>query len=76
MLHDPIIILVHSRMQDRCREAARRALLAEACDTARSRGVLAVMIAHLFVWMGERIEGVRYAPIATHPPGRPSRGTA
>jgi hypothetical protein len=76
MMHDPIDLLVQLRMQDWCREAARRALLAEASGAARSRSTLAVRIGHLFVRIGERIEGVRYAPVATHPPGRPSRGTA
>lgn len=73
MLYDALVVVAQSRMQDRYREAARRALLAEADPAATARGTLAIQIGHLFVWLGERIEGVRYAPITTLSPPHSSR---
>ncbi|MDQ2786069.1 MAG: hypothetical protein M3Y58_13830 [Chloroflexota bacterium] len=65
MLYDAVVVIAQSRMQDRYREAARRMLLAEA---AQARGTIAIWVGHLFVWIGERIEGVRYVPVATRAP--------
>ena len=64
MLYDALVVVAQSRMQDQQRDAARRALLAEACSAA-ARSTVAVRTGHLFVWFGERIEGVRYAPVTT-----------
>ncbi|MHB8644274.1 MAG: hypothetical protein ACYDAR_00635 [Thermomicrobiales bacterium] len=40
---------------------------------APTRSTIAVRVGHLFVWIGERIEGVHYAPVTTLSPGHPSR---
>ena len=73
MLYDALVVVAQSRMQDRCREAALRALLAKASLATTERGMFAISIGHLCVWVGERIEGVRYAPITTLSSGHSSR---
>lgn len=72
MVYDALMVIAQSRMEDKQRDAARRALLAEACSAA-TRSTIAVRTGHLFVWIGERIEGVRYAPATTLAPHHSSR---
>lgn len=72
LLHDTLFVVAQSRMQDRYRDAALRALLADAERSVTVRSTLAVHIGHLFVWLGERIEGVRYAPVTTLSSGHSS----
>lgn len=71
MVYDTLFIIAEARKQDWCREAALRALLAEAGPAATARSTLVIRIGHLFVWIGERIEGVRYVPSATLSSGQP-----
>lgn len=73
MVYDAVVIIAQSRMQDRYREAALHPLLAEAAPAAMARGRFAIGIGHVFVRIGERIEGVRYVPIASLSSGRSSR---
>ena len=73
MVYDAFFVIAETRIQDWCREATLRALLAEAGPAATARSMLAIHIGHLFVWIGERIEGVRYAPITTLSSGHASR---
>lgn len=64
IMHDPTVVIALSRLQDRYAEAARRALIAEASAGAPARNAIKVKAGHLFVGIGEWLEGVCYAPVA------------
>jgi hypothetical protein len=73
MVYDAFFVIAEARMQNWCREATLRALLAEAGPAVTARSRFAISVGHLFVWIGERIEGVRYVPTATLSSGQSSR---
>jgi len=73
MVYDAIIIVAQARLQDRYAEAVQRALIAEAKAATPTRNPVIVRIGHCLVGIGERIEGVRYAPVAPLSPHRSSR---
>lgn len=63
MVYDAIVIIALACLEDRYAVAARRALIANAPDTP-TRSAIIVKIGQCFVGIGERMEGMRYSPVA------------
>lgn len=53
-------------LDERHADAARARLLYEACAAGRCAGLMA-QLGHALVLVGQRLEGVRYAPVAAAP---------